>query len=116
MIEDAAVGLLLTQKHWSEFISGLIVPTLTVDANELDAGQAGNPGRTILPDNIAYLTYTSGSTGQPKGIGHAPRGIELVARTNYADFSREHVFMLAAPLTFDASTFEIWGALLNGRR
>ncbi|MCA1568215.1 MAG: amino acid adenylation domain-containing protein, partial [Acidobacteria bacterium] len=115
MIKDASVSLLLTQKHWSEFISCLIVPTLIIDASELDAGQAGNPGRRILPDNIAYITYTSGSTGQPKGVSVTHRGVlRLVTKANYAEFSREHVFMLAAPLAFDASTFEIWGALLNG--
>jgi len=69
------------------------------------------------PDNLAYLMYTSGSTGEPKGIAIAQRSIvRLVKETNYASFSPADVFLLLAPLSFDASTFEIWGALLNGAR
>src|SRR6185503_1490020 len=67
------------------------------------------------PEHLAYVMFTSGSTGRPKGVMVEHRSVvRLVKNTNYADFSPENVFLQFAPITFDASTFEIWGALLNG--
>lgn len=68
-------------------------------------------------DNLAYVTYTSGSTGRPKGVGVVQRGVvRLVQTPNYVEFTEDEVILQFAPFTFDASTFEIWGALLNGGR
>jgi amino acid adenylation domain-containing protein len=65
----------------------------------------------------AYLMYTSGSTGRPKGVLVTHRNVvRLVAGQDYAEFGPDEVFLQMAPLAFDASTFEIWGALLNGAR
>ncbi|WP_175492664.1 amino acid adenylation domain-containing protein [Methylocapsa palsarum] len=65
--------------------------------------------------DVAYVMYTSGSTGRPKGVLIPHRGIvRLVREQTYANFGRDEVFLHMAPLAFDASTFEIWGALLNG--
>ncbi len=75
------------------------------------------PPRRAGPDNLAYIIYTSGSTGQPKGVAVPHRGVvRLVRDTDYARFRPDEVFLQLAPLCFDASTFEIWGALLNGAR
>jgi len=68
-------------------------------------------------DNLAYVMYTSGSTGKPKGVTVTHRNVvRLVKNTNYASFSRDEVFLQASTISFDASTFEIWGSLLNGAR
>src|SRR5215210_2473549 len=65
----------------------------------------------------AYVMYTSGSTGKPKGVLVTHRNvIRLVSGQTYADFGPNQVFLQMAPLAFDASTFEIWGALLHGAR
>ncbi len=69
------------------------------------------------PENLAYVMYTSGSTGRPKGVMIPHRAVvRLVKGTDYCAFGREEVFLQFAPISFDASTFEIWGALLNGSR
>lgn len=69
----------------------------------------------VGPDDPAYIMYTSGSTGRPKGVLIAHRGVvRLVSDNPYAAMGPEHVHLQLAPLAFDASTFEIWGALLNG--
>jgi len=66
-------------------------------------------------ENPAYVMYTSGSTGTPKGVIIPHRAIiRLVRDTNYIEFSADDVFLQFAAPSFDASTFEIWGPLLNG--
>ncbi|MDB6068034.1 MAG: non-ribosomal peptide synthetase [Pedosphaera sp.] len=66
-------------------------------------------------ENIAYISFTSGSTGRPKGVCVPHRGIvRLVKNSNFASFSTQEVFLQLGPISFDASLFEIWGALLNG--
>jgi amino acid adenylation domain-containing protein len=93
--------------HGLEILSAAGVRTLADDSTDL-------PGLAD-PDNLAYTTYTSGSTGVPKGICIPHRGVvRLVRNTNYMEFNAALVFLEIAPVSFDASTFEIWGALLNG--
>ena len=74
-------------------------------------------GAGAAPDNLAYVMYTSGSTGRPKGVSVTHRAVmRLVCDTDYVRLSADEVLLQFAPLAFDASTFEIWGALLNGGR
>jgi len=64
--------------------------------------------------NLAYLIYTSGSTGRPKGVMVGHRNVvRLVKNTNYISFEGPDRILQSGALEFDASTFEIWGALLN---
>lgn len=64
---------------------------------------------------LAYVMYTSGSTGTPKGVAIAHRSIlRLVCDVDYIKLGPDTRLLHAAPLGFDASTLEIWGALLNG--
>jgi amino acid adenylation domain-containing protein len=67
--------------------------------------------------DLAYVMYTSGSTGQPKGAEVLQRSIaRLVFATDYARFDATRVWLQLAPISFDASTLEIWGALLHGAK
>jgi amino acid adenylation domain-containing protein len=63
----------------------------------------------------AYVMYTSGSTGRPKGVVVPHRAVtRLVVNTDYVDLGPADVIAQASSVSFDAATFEIWGALLNG--
>jgi amino acid adenylation domain-containing protein len=80
------------------------------------ATMAEAPSRPTA-DNLAYVMYTSGSTGQPKGSAVTHRNVvRLVKEQAYARLGPDETFLHVAPIAFDASTFEIWGSLLNGSR
>jgi len=71
-------------------------------------------------DGLAYVMYTSGSTGRPKGVAVPHRGVVRLARdigdAGDTGLGPGEVFLQFAPISFDASTFEIWGDLLHGAR
>ncbi len=73
------------------------------------------PVVALSPENLAYTTFTSGSTGTPKGICIPHRGVvRLVRNTNYLNYGPDLRILELATVAFDASTFELWGALCNG--
>ncbi|WP_323121955.1 amino acid adenylation domain-containing protein [Burkholderia alba] len=84
-------------------------------AGEHDDSPLRPPSHTA--DAPLYIMFTSGSTGKPKGVVVPHRGVvRLVDRPNYIEIRADDAFLLLSPITFDASTFEIWGPLLNGAR
>ena len=82
---------------------------------------AAGTGAPALPEpaptDLAYLMYTSGSTGRPKAVMVEHRSIvNLVDRPNFVALGPGDRVLHLAPAAFDAATFEVWGALLNGAR
>jgi D-alanine--poly(phosphoribitol) ligase subunit 1 len=74
-----------------------------------------NPIVTSNAEATAYVTFTSGTTGTPKGVPIQHRSIaRLVFAAVYAPVDHTSVLLHMSPVTFDAATFEIWGALLRG--
>ena len=77
--------------------------------------QATDPWPVLDGANLAYVLFTSGTTGTPKAVGVSHQSVvRLVHGQHYATFGADHVWLVAAPLAFDASTLELWGALLHG--
>jgi aspartate racemase len=119
MLRDARIDVLLTQERMVARLPAHGARAICLDADGPDI--ATQPD-TRLPDesagdSLAYVMYTSGSTGEPKGVAVTHRGVvRLVRATDYAHLGPDEVILQLAPLSFDASTFEIWGALLNGGR
>ena len=124
---ELIVGLLAVLKAGAAYVP--VDPDYPVARREFmsaDSGARlliGPEGVSRLPNPApidpaaAYVIYTSGSTGQPKGVVVPHRAVvRLVKETNFAAFGPDEVFLQFAPISFDASTFEIWGALLNGAR
>ena len=104
----AAIALAEPSVNWLCVDDDYTPPTATDDANPAPAGG---------PTSLAYVMYTSGSTGRPKGVMVENRSIvRLVRETNFCKFGPEEVFLQFAPISFDASTLEVWGPLLNGGR
>ncbi|WP_225732268.1 MULTISPECIES: amino acid adenylation domain-containing protein [unclassified Nocardia] len=66
------------------------------------------------PNRTAYIAFTSGSTGEPKGVVVPHRAVTRLARTTEIQPRPGDRVLRMAPLAFDASTYEIWATLLNG--
>jgi amino acid adenylation domain-containing protein len=119
LLDQIRPPVLLTQGALESSLADCGVPLLCVDnaAEGLADESAANPGSSSGPGNLAYISFTSGSTGHPKGVCIPHRAVvRLVCNPNFADLSAGHTFLQLAPVSFDASTLEIWGALLNGAR
>jgi aspartate racemase len=119
MVQDAGVKVVLTTKRLTPVPDETGVQLVYLDTGwEAIAEESATAlENSSTANNLAYITYTSGSSGEPKGVGVVHRGVvRLVQQNSYAVLDEGEVFLHLAPLSFDASTFEIWGSLLNGAR
>ncbi len=123
MLEDCAPVVVLTSSEMEAYLPVQSVPVLRLDIDLTLLSRRGhdhNPDPRLLGLNsrhLAYVMYTSGSTGKPKGtlVEHG-NVIRLVRNCDYVRIDADAVVAQAANASFDAATFEVWGALVNGAR
>ncbi|MEH2196819.1 amino acid adenylation domain-containing protein [Nostoc sp.] len=118
MLNDSQVSILLTQEQLQiPETNAKIVFLNTKQSDVISSYSHKNPTNEVSSYNLAYVIYTSGSTGKPKGITVTHQAVNrLVCNTNYVKLTAERRVAQASNAAFDAATFEIWGALLNGAR
>jgi len=119
MLQDTQVKILLTCESLETSLPNhqAIVVCLDKDWQQINQASQKNLNSAVSADNLAYVIYTSGSTGKPKGVEVIHRSVNrLLLGVNYAHLDATQRFLQMAPIAFDASTFEIWGALLHGAR
>jgi amino acid adenylation domain-containing protein len=119
MLTEAKVGVLVTQ----DSLRGRLpardcqVVCLDTDSLKLQRAAGSNLSLPMSADDLAYVMFTSGSTGQPKGVAIRHTSIaRLVCGNDYTSFGPNRVFLQLAPISFDATSFELWGALLHGAK
>ncbi|WP_193200774.1 non-ribosomal peptide synthetase, partial [Nostoc sp. MG11] len=119
MLEDTQIQVLLTQQQLIEKLPEhqAKIVCLDTDWETIHQQKPDNLNSSVTDQNLAYVIYTSGSTGKPKGVVVPHRAVNrLVFNTNYIQLTPDDRIAQAANAAFDATTFEIWGALLHGAR
>ena len=120
MIDDARISVVATQERLRGRLAEGAMGQASVVVCDDGGADGPDPGGGDQPcqgagTRLAYVIYTSGSTGQPKGVEVPHRGVtRVVVNTDYLSITPMDRVAQASTCTFDAATFEIWGALLNG--
>ncbi|HET9364977.1 MAG TPA: amino acid adenylation domain-containing protein, partial [Candidatus Angelobacter sp.] len=116
VMEEACASALLLDRTTED--RGLTCAEVVVVDNDpyLMAEDDSDPGIAVDPDQLAYAMYTSGSTGTPKGVAVTHRNVvSLAFDHSWREGSLERVLFHSSH-AFDASTFEIWAPLLQGKQ
>lgn len=117
MIQDADLQIIITRGDLRQQLPEFQGQTVCLDEcrSHIEALPWTPPEDAAQAENLAYIIYTSGSTGKPKGTCIPHRAVaRLVLNTNYAPLNSTDVLAQISNVSFDAATWEIWGALLNG--
>ena len=120
MLEDAAVPVLLTQRHLMDQLPPIPGQVIALDAewNTISQQSVENPVNLNTPGNLAYVIYTSGSTGQPKGVAIAHHSVVTLLRWAHRVFPAEVLrgMLASTSICFDLSVFELFAPLSCGGR
>ena len=112
MLEDSKTKFIFSNSKFEKIINTKI---RIINLDNFDFKDTKNLNLKIKPTNLAYIMYTSGSTGKPKGVMIEHRGIvRLSINPNFIKLEENDRFIQGGSIAFDAATFEIWAALLNG--
>lgn len=117
LVADADPVLLLADPSLSGAAGACGAPVADLDRLLAEPVTDPVPATPVTPEDRAYVSYTSGSTGEPKGVCVPHRAVaRLVQQPDWASFTADDVFLQLAPVAFDASTLEIWTPLTLGGR
>ncbi|HEY0371666.1 MAG TPA: amino acid adenylation domain-containing protein, partial [Thermoanaerobaculia bacterium] len=120
MLEDASPVALLVHSDVADLLPETDITTLRLDIDVPVLTRrlaTHNPQPATNSRSLAYVIYTSGSTGTPKGVAIEHRNVNrLVINNPYFSATSDDCIAHCANPAFDAATWEIWGALLNGAR
>ncbi|MFD2875857.1 AMP-binding protein [Paenibacillus rhizoplanae] len=115
MLEDSGARLLLVYGGDAEVPQDYEGSVLNLADASLYIGDTANVPAASGPNDLAYMIYTSGSTGQPKGVMTTQQNVvRAVCSSNYVTFMPTDRILQLSNYAFDGSTFDIFGALLNG--
>jgi aspartate racemase len=115
LIADSGARLVVTTAGFQDMLAGPGAEMLLMEDALAGTGRTGRPAGGIEAADAVCLLYTSGTTGKPKGVALTHRNIlRVVKDVRYAHLGGDNVIPQLAATTFDASAFELWGALLNG--
>jgi len=118
ILEHAQIGAILTENRTRALAGRLAqqrLPVINVDELDQELPET-NPALNVAPESLAYILYTSGSTGQPKGVMQSHRNVLHHVRcyTNGLHLNLHDRLTLLSSYAFDAAVMDIFGALLNG--
>jgi amino acid adenylation domain-containing protein len=119
MLRDAGAKITIAHQKLSNLVGKGATEFLFIDATFKCLRDESAENASTYPEatDVAYVIYTSGSTGVPKGLCVAHRSVaRLVRNTDYVDIKPTDVIAQGSSQSFDASIFEIWGALINGAK
>ncbi|KEI95363.1 amino acid adenylation protein [Clostridium botulinum A2B7 92] len=117
MLEDSRSKMILIKRHQLDRVN---LEKMNIQLIDLNSEEIYIESKENLPNinsfkDLVYVIYTSGSTGKPKGVCLENRNLaKLVNNSDYIDIKCNDKILQSGSLSFDASVFQIWIALLNG--
>ncbi|BCZ24993.1 non-ribosomal peptide synthetase [Mycobacterium senriense] len=115
MLADAAPAAVITTTELRSRLDGSELLVIHAHDPAIEA-QPGTPLPMPDPENVAYIIYTSGTTGTPKGVAIAHHNVTWLIEALDERLPPGGVWAQCHSSAFDLSVWDIWGALLRGRR
>jgi amino acid adenylation domain-containing protein len=116
ILRDAGASVSLTERRLRSVFSDVNVPTVLVDERQDDPGDL--PLAKCCPEDLAYVLYTSGSTGEPKGVAIRHRSLAnlLHSMASHLEAGPDDTFLAATTISFDIAALELFLPLVTGGR